>query len=56
MVDSGVKAGKPLPVFTFEDEHNNGSTVQTWSLKLKTNDFQSYPWREIAASGGERRR
>ena len=45
-----------LPVFTFEDEHNKGSTIQTWNLKLKTNDFQSYPWRETPASGGKRRR
>ena len=30
------------------------TTTQTWSLKLKSNDFQSYPRREIAASGGKR--
>ena len=28
------------------------TTTQTWSLKLKSNDFQSYPRRETAASGG----
>ena len=30
------------------------TTTQTWSLKLKSNDFQSYPRRETAASGGKR--
>ena len=43
---------RKLPVFTFRDEHNNDSTTQTWSVKLKSNDFQSYPWRETAAIGG----
>ena len=28
------------------------TTTQTWSLKLKRNDFQRYPRRETAASGG----
>ena len=27
------------------------TTTQTWSLKLKSNNFQSYPRRETAASG-----
>jgi len=25
------------------------TTIQTWSLKLKSDDFQSYPKRNIAA-------
>ena len=29
------------------------STTQTQSLKLKSNDFQSHPRRETAASGGK---
>ena len=43
---------RKLPVFTFRDEHNNDSTTQTWSVKLKSNDFQGYPRRETAAIGG----
>ena len=30
------------------------TTTQTWSLKLLSNDFQSYPRRETAASWGKR--
>ena len=32
-----------LPVFTFRDEHNNDSTTQTWSLKLKATIFKVIP-------------
>ena len=37
------KVGKTLPVFTLGDEHNLGSTTQTWSLKLKSMIFKVIP-------------
>ena len=47
MVESGVTdGGKTLPVFFFVNEHDNTNWL---SLKLKSNDFQSYPRRETAA-------
>ena len=42
------KEGKTLPAFFFMNEHNTN--------KLKSNDFQRYPRRETAASGGKRGR
>ena len=41
--------------FSFSWMNTTTFTItQTWSLKLKSNDFQSYPRRETAASGGKR--
>ena len=52
MVESGVtaKGGKTLPVFFFVNEQNNTNMKP----QAKGNDFQSYPRRETAASGGKR--
>ena len=56
MVESGVTEGaKNTASFVFRESLLN-TTTQTWSLKLKSNDFQNYPRREIAASGGKRYR
>ena len=50
MVESEVTEGgkNKLPAFFFMNEHNTN--------KLKSNDFQRYPRRETAASGGKRGR
>ena len=55
MVESGVtEGGKNTATFHFRGWTQQESSTQTWSLKLKCEDFQSYPWRETAASGGEK--
>ena len=45
------KAGKTLPVFLFREWTQQH---KLWRPKLKSNDFQSYPRRETAASGGKK--
>ena len=55
VVGSGVtEGGKTLPVFFFVNEHSYSTTTETLNRELKSNDFQSYPGRETAASGGKR--
>ena len=56
MVESGVTGGgKNVASFLFVNVRNSQqSTTQTQSPKLKSNDFQSHPRRETAASGGKR--
>ena len=51
MVESGVtQGGKITASFHFLEWTQQESTTQAWILKLKSNEFQSYPRRETAAS------
>ena len=44
------KVGKKLPLSFFVNEHNNTSTKP----QAKNDNFQNYPRRETAASGGKK--